>query len=303
VTIACLFHAVAVVAVRFAVRRRRNDLSRVESDIVLYTAALVPVFGPVIAWALPRPPQTEEEENAHAVFEKYSEHVRPDIPDYERTLFTGDYEKDLARELDAQSYHEVLRHGSTDQKRNALRRLAELGDPHHFQLIRNCLVDPSHEVRLYAYSELERSSRPFEETIAKSSKALDKKKDPVPALLDLARAYFAYAASGIQDEKMAAFYFRSAERYAADAGAKGCTEAQPARIRALALGRLGEYEEATGVLAALPPDAQAEAETCLVRAEIAFRQRDFRTARAEAERIGDGVEKPRWLSALTGKKR
>ena len=67
----------------------------------------------------------------------------------------------------------MLRDGTTDQKRNALRRLADLGQPVHFRLIRSCLLDPEHEVRLYAYSDLERAGRGYEEAIAKLSKAAE----------------------------------------------------------------------------------------------------------------------------------
>jgi hypothetical protein len=300
---ASALHVAAALLCRWAARLRRDDLSVVETDIVVWIALLVPVFGPVLGWAAPRPPATEDAENAHVVFEQYAEHVKPADAGYERTVFTGDFKRDLARELDVESYHEVLRHGETDQKRNALRRLAELGEPKHFDLIRSCLLDPSHEVRLYAYSELERAGRDYEEEIANRSRQLKKQPDNVEALLTLARTYHRYAASGILDPSMAAFYFRSAERYATQAQQHGADDPEAAFVRAAALGRLEEYEDAEACLQALPEPHQALPGCCLVRAEIAYRRRDFAKVREEAARfLETDAEPPPWLAAIGGKR-
>ena len=294
---AAALHLVAARLALSAARMRRPDLSRVEADAVIWTSVLVPLFGPTISWSAPLPPQAEEVENAHSVFERYSDLVKADTPDYERTLFTGDYDRDLARELDAESYNEVLRGGSIDQKRNALRRLAERGEAKHFALIRRCLLDPSHEVRLYAYSELERSGRIYEEEIAKRSRQLKQNPGEKEALLALARAHFEYAESGIHDEEMAAFYFRTAERYG------GRIEGpEAAWVRARALSRVGEFDAAQACLDGLTEAEWALPESCVARADIAFRRRDFATARAEAERLAEsGAEIPEWLRALEAK--
>jgi len=303
-----LLHALAVLASRRAAAIRRPDLGPVEGDLVLAAAALIPIFGPAAAWAMPFPVAVDAEgrevdredvENAHRVFERYAEHVKPDVPDYERTLFTGDYDKDLARELDAESYHEVLRHGNTDQKRNALRRLADLGEPRHFLLVRRCLLDPEHEVRLYAYSELERAGREYEQEIAARSRDLKKRPDDREALMALARAQFAYAESGIHDEEMAAFYFRVAMRYAIDAQRVSPGDPEPVWIEVRALSQIGDFEKAGARLETLTEEQQQRPESCEARADLAFRRRDYATARAEAGRIrAAGGEVPDWLQAL-----
>jgi tetratricopeptide (TPR) repeat protein len=297
--IAVALHLLAVQCAALAGRKRRPELSQVESDLILTVALLVPVFGPTLAWFLPLVEGGEEVENSHQVFERYAEHVKPHVPDYERSLFTGNYEKDIARELDAESYHEVLRHGSTDQKRNALRRLAGLGEPKHFELIRKCLLDPEHEVRLYAYNELERAGTAYEEEIAELTRALTREPEEGETFLALSRAYFEYAASGIHDDEMAAFYFRSAERYASQARAHGILGPEPVWLRAGALTRLGEFEDADRCLASLGEAEREQARSCLVRADLAFRRRDFATARTEARRIREaGEDLPEWLQAL-----
>jgi hypothetical protein len=275
----------------------------VESDLVLLTGFAVPVFGPIVAWTMPRPPEEEAPRNAHDVFTSYSDHVKPMTPDHERTLFTGDYDRDMARELDVESYHEVLAHGTTDQKRSALVRLAELGETKHFRLVRKCLLDPEHEVRLYAYSELERASRRFEEEIGQRARELQAHPEQGDAPLALARAYFDYAESGIHDDAMAAWYYRSAERYAAEGRRLLGDAPEPVWIQARALGRLGEFDRARALLLELSEGQQRLPESCLARAELAFARRDFLAARAELVRLREvGAEPPAWLQALEGRR-
>jgi hypothetical protein len=174
-----------------------------------------------------------------------------------------------------------------------------MGAPRHFDLVRRCLLDPEHEVRLYAYSELERCGRVFEEEIAKRSRELDKRPGKPDALLALARAQFAYADSGIHDSGMAAFYFRTAARFATQARAAAPNDPEPIWIEARALARLKEYEEAETCLERLTPEQQEMPETCIARADVAFRKRDFEAARAEAEKLrAQDAELPGWLAAL-----
>jgi len=304
--IALAAHLVAAGLSSRAATIRRDDLTTTEKDAVMWIAALVPMFGPPMAWAMPAPPMTEEEKeqteeviNAHDMFERYEEHVTPHRPDYERTLFTGDYGADVARELDAESYGEVLRNGGTDQKRNALRRLATLGEPRHFGQIRGCLLDPSHEVRLYAYSELEKASQVYEEEIAALSKKLAKRPKLIIPLLRLTEVQFEYAASGIHDEAMAAFYFKTVVRFARRAIEAGATGPEPVWFIARSLARMGEPGMALGELAKLPETERDLPESCLVRAAIRFRARKFDEAREEAYRIElAGGTLPPWLAAL-----
>ncbi|HEX5138526.1 MAG TPA: hypothetical protein VFY93_16250 [Planctomycetota bacterium] len=299
-----LLHVLAAFLGRAAARRRRPDLAQVESDLVLLAGIAIPLFGPLAAWSLPRPPASDAPENAHQVFTSYAAHVKPVVPDHERTLFTGVYEKDMARELDVESYHEVLVHGTTDQKRSALRRLAELGEAKHFRLIRQCLLDPEHEVRLYAYSELERASRRYEEEIAQRARELKEQAEGGEPLLAIARAYFDYAATGIHDEQMAAWYYRSAEQYAGVARRLLGDDPEPVWIQARSFGRLGDYDRARALLFELTEAQQGMAESCLARAELAYARRDFLAARAEAARLREtGAEPPPWLAALEGKRR
>lgn len=304
--VALLVHLLAARVAGHAAAVRRKDLNPTERDSVVWIAALVPMFGPALAWWIPTAPpppdedgEPEEVVNAHEMFERYEEQVQPHRPDYERTLFTGDYARDLARELDAESYVEVLRHGNTTQKRNALRRLATLGEPKHFAQIRGCLLDPSHEVRLYAYAELEKASRTYETEIARLSRRLGRRPRDAEALLGMARTHFRYAASGIHDTEMAAFYYQSVIRFAGRARDAGTEGPAATWLIASAAARNGDTERALAEIASLSPEEQEMEESCLVRAAIHFEARAFDLARSEAERIeAAGGSVPGWLQAL-----
>ncbi len=279
--------------------RRRGDISEAETDIVLTAAAFVPGFGPAIAWSLPRPTSAEAVENAHEVIERYHDHVKPVVPDYERSLFTGDPDKDLARKLDAESFREVLAHGDTDQKRSALFRLAELGAPHHIALIRDCLVDDDGEVRLYAYGELDRLTRVFEEEIGKSRRAVEAREADFEPRLRLSNAHFDLSASGVLDPRTASFHFRAAANEAQIARNLGPGELEPVLAEARAHARLGDLDAAANCLDEVPDALRGDASVCLARAEVAFSRRDFAGARIEAGALlMTETELPGWLQAI-----
>lgn len=294
-------HFAAAPLALWAALRRHPRASVVERDTVVLTALFLPVFGPALAWLFPRPPEEAEPVNAHAMFERYETHVRPRIPEYERTLFTGDHDRDLARELDAESYYEVLRHGKTDQKRNALRRLADLGERKHLELIRRCLRDPEHEVRLYAYAELERLAQVHDARISKAGREAASRPDDPAGPRDLADAHLAYAQSGILDEGMAAYHYQAAVRHAQRALDLDDPEPDAPLIAALALGELGRHAEALASLEQVPEAHRGLGKVRIVRARLAFRRRDFGAARAEAIALAQANEPmPDWLRAMTG---
>jgi len=293
-------HGIAVALCHFAARlRRRGDISGAETDIVLTAAAFVPGLGPGVAWALPRITAREAVENAHEVIENYRSHVKPMVPDYERTLFTGDRDRDLARKLDAESFREVLRHGDTDQKRSALFRLAELGAPHHIELIRDCLVDDDGEVRLYAYGELDRLTRVFEEEIGKSRRLVLANDEDVEARLRLSRAHFDLASSGVLDPRTASFHYRAAANEAQTAAIAAPGEVEPVLAEARAHAHLGDLESAECCVGTIAEEHLQEPEVCLVRAEVAFKRRDFAAARMEAGALLlTETPLPGWLQAI-----
>jgi hypothetical protein len=300
VPVGLAMHGAAVFLCLVAARmRRRGDISDAETDIVLTAAAFVPGLGPGIAWTLPRISSQEAVENAHQVIEAYRSHVKPLVPDWERSLFTGDRDRDLARKLDAESFREVLRHGDTDQKRSALFRLAELGAPHHIELIRDCLVDDDGEVRLYAYGELDRLTRVHEEEIGKSRRLVEADENDVEARLRLSRAHFELAASGVLDPRTASFHFRAAANEAQTAAMQVPGEIAPVLAEARAHAHLGDLDAAERCVGTIAEENLQAPEVCLVRAEVAFKRRDFDAARLEAGvLLLTETPLPGWLQAI-----
>jgi hypothetical protein len=298
--IGCFLHLVGgQLAVRAAGLRRKTPLTEVERDAILCLATFAPVVGPALAWRIPRRNAEKTIENAHEVVERYMSHVKPAVPEHERTLFTGDHDKDLARKLDMESFIEVLNHGETDQKRSALFRLAELGAPHHLALIRRCLEDDDQEVRLYAYGELERLTREHEMAIAEARKGEAEAPSCPEAKKDRSRAHAGLAGSGVLDGPTSGFHFRAAAMYAQQAQELAENDVEAVLLEAVAQARLGELELARECLDGLSEEHRERTDVALARAEVAFCMRDFGAARAAAGHlILFEEELPDWLAAL-----
>ncbi|MHC4470013.1 MAG: tetratricopeptide repeat protein [Planctomycetota bacterium] len=291
--------AAAALAMMSARMRHGAALTPVERDLVLVTALILPGVGPALAWNMLRKPDGTDVENAHEVVEQYLDYVKPRIPEYERTLFTGDFDKDLARKLDAVSYREVLAHGNIDQKRSALTRLAELGEPHHLGLIRRCLEDPEQEIRLYAYGELERLIKGRENAVAKARRATEKEPGDPAALVGLAHAHFELATSGLLDAATAHFHLGVAAEQAKKAQALEENDLQAVLLEALVYANMGDLDRAATRLEELPEELRETPEVSRVMGEVAFRSRDFSRARVEAGRLMMAREAlPGYLEAL-----
>ncbi len=295
-----LCHFTAVLPATFAARHRRGEpLAPAERDAMMLIAVLLPFMGPALSVGLPRKGRGEGVENSHQAMERYKNHVKPRIPEYERSLFTGNFDRDLARKLDLESYRDVLRHGGTDQKRSALVRLAELGQPHHLMLIRNCLEDDDQEVRLYAYGELERLVREHEDRVAGGRVRVREAPGDADSHLELAGAHFDLASSGVLDQATAGFHLRAAAGSAGDARKIDPESVEGATLEARSHAKIGEFAKAYDCLLSLPEEIRTMTEIHLTTAEIAFVDRDFAHAREEAEQLAErGVELPGWLEAL-----
>ncbi len=209
---------------------------------------------------------------------------------------------DLQRELAVNSYTQVVRHGSLEEKRNLLRRLAQLGTPRHVSIVRQFLFEDEPELRLCAYAELARIGQRHEHRIAELRRAAESC-PPGPgaatALAAFAAANRAYAQSGVLDDEMAKYWGDQAEQIAqrAIAADAECLAAQC--TLALTLADRGALDEAWRVVGAWPEQIAAEVE--IARAEVAFRRRDRANCRTAAQRITSaGAELPEWLRSVAG---
>lgn len=324
----CL-HALAVwVAVVGATRARGGQLRVAERDCVVIAATFLPAVGPLLAWTLPHRNAEDQTEDAHAAFERYLAHTKAEAPRWERTLFTGDVERDLARELDAQSFEEVFRYGPADQKRNAVRRLAELGTPEHLRQIRECLVDPDQEVRLFAHNELDKTLQRHQRALQLAQRSLDAAEksaagatdtsptEPTPAgggpdrasrlaraKLDLCRAHLAIGACGALDRQASAFHFRVAARSAALVGTALPVSLRARIVETRAYLAMGDLESAQASLEGLGTEIacapEDEADRRLTQAEVAYSLRQFDRVRSTAAALrASGEELPPWMEAL-----
>jgi hypothetical protein len=261
-----------------------------ECDLVLALALGVPGLGALSAFGVAaRAPRA----NAHAAFEEEAAEAAP-----------ARDPASLERELRVTSHAHVLRHGSLEEKRNLLRRIARIGSPRYLSLVRRFLGDAEPELRLCAYAELARLAQQYEERIARQrahAEALEAAGDraAAEALAELAATNHAYAQSGLLDAEMGAYWMQQAENWArrgmeVDAA---CRAGQ--RVLALVQAERGDLDGAAATMADWPEVVDAACE--FVRAEVAFRHRDLAACRASAQRLrAAGSPLPEWLAAAIG---
>ncbi len=274
---------------------------RVEGDVAALTALFVPLFGPCLAWLFPRRTASSVLD-AHAWFEQH-EHVHG--KGKLLAVAPSDAEAD-ALPHDVMSFSEVLRRGSIDHKRNALRNLAKRGTPRHLTMLRDTLYSDNVELRLCAYGEIQALSRVHENGLA----ALQRELDALPAgaaheaerhrlLTGAAAAHQAYAATGLLDPEMRRYHLQRGVRYAQEAWLADPQKWRIATVYARTLSDLGDHEHSLRAFSHLSQDDQLRPEVCLAQAEVAFRSRDFAAAKAAGDRLcQQRLALPDWLQAL-----
>ena len=323
---ALLFHLCASILSLVAARLSGVKGGR-DCDAVLMTALFVPLFGPALAWMMPV--QDDAEALAARVMLEQVESRLEQGADYARPLYQGDFEADLARQVNSVSYYEVLETGDLEQKRDALRKLARLGEPRHLALLMRTLEDPEQELRLCAYLELDRVRQRHERTIAKRQKAVEAWKaweqwladveqygeqgaaampamdeetarsDPEQLRTALARAHLDYAVSGCLDVTMRQFRLDCCLQVCAAALARDAWNDRVMVIEAQALCERGFPEEAELSLQRVSPEFRAHPALRSLLARICFERRDFAAAKKLGdEMLEDHMDPPPWLQAL-----
>ncbi|MFQ5506882.1 MAG: tetratricopeptide repeat protein [Planctomycetota bacterium] len=289
--------------------RSRGKLSPVEKDVVLISAVFIPVFGPALAWTIPVGDDRRLPSGSTEMLHKVEQDLQSTEQPYVPKLYSGDFEQDLSREINAMSYYEVLKNGDMDQKRNALRKLARMGEHKHLVMIKKFYHDPEPELRLCAYLEIDRLRIRHESKISELKKQLrecrvgrpihEGRKLEDDCLAELADAVREYGSCGILDENMADFQLRQALDIAAEALRKSPKNWRAALVKALIHKDLNELDDAEKSLADLPEESRQHPAIRMMRAKLCFSRRDFEGARREALALRDsGQEVPEWLAVL-----
>jgi hypothetical protein len=196
------------------------------------------------------------------------------------------------------SFAEILRHGSPDHKRDAVRMLAEVGDERHLRLLREVLVSETGELRLCAFVELDRATRRYTSRIEELRTQLQLRPDDPELVAPIAEAHRALVRSGLLDAEMERYHLRQASGFAQRAFS---TQPDPetSRVYARILCDQGEYQPAADCLADLDDDARDAYPTRVLRARIGLNRREFGVVRDEARAIARGGHKlPEWLAVF-----
>ena len=297
---AASFHVHAAILAVLAARSAGVRGGR-EFDAVLVTALLVPLFGPALAWMMPV--ASDEEADASRVMLEQVERNFGRCEAYAPPRFLGDFEADLAREVNSISYKEVLQTGDLEQKRDALRKLARLGQPQHMALLARMLADEDSELRRCAYLELDAGRRPHERRIVEVVEALrssvDDQRDEIALRAELAELNLAYACSGSLDATMRGFRLDACLEQCAIVEAQAPGHIRGTVLRARALCERRELVEAEAVLATLCDELWSHPSVRVLRARIRFDMRDFKAAKAIGfDMLRQHMDLPAWLLAL-----
>lgn len=208
----------------------------------------------------------------------HAQFLEPEEPRPERSPFTGEFEHDIEVLTDAESYSAILEFGTPDHKRSALRRLADLGEPQHIRLLRQCLGAQDPEIRLFAYGQLEGIEQRLCEALDAARIDFEERPGDPALRAAYADAHAALASCGALDDAMSAWH-----------------DAEAGRIRSGLTDAPAAQGDAGG-------DGAGDAPAPLLRtqAEEAFARRDFdRVREIAAELVRRGEELPGWLDYVT----
>jgi len=189
-------------------RRARSQTKRGLARVLTFC---IPVVGAALSWSIRNhhAGTRKQEQERLAAFHKEYLDAPGDLPVPDP--FTGAFDVDVARIADAESFSAILEFGTTDHKRNALARLAALGEPKHMRLLRACLLSPDTEVRLFAHAQLDG----MDHHLAGKLEAARADFEAQPSRADLRLAYgeahAAMASSGVFDDETSAWHRREAE--------------------------------------------------------------------------------------------
>lgn len=285
VGVAVALHVVASVFCALTAERSAQTYR----DALFLGALAVPLLGPMVAWILPSRPRAGVA-NAHAFFENYEADIHGEVELEER---------DPESRTRTMSFHEVLRYGTLDHRRNALRKLAERGQPMHLQLLRRCLSNPDMELRLGAFTELDRLLHGWEERLSALQAAVEETPGDPERRAALSRAHREYAASGLLDEDTARFQLGQAARACDLETAPAAKQTDLAVERAMVFAEVGDLERAALALREVDAVDVDEPRVCIARARIAFLTRRFGDVRREVDSLrSSAAEVPRWMDEL-----
>ena len=281
--------------------RVRGPMPSAEFDALVAVAFFIPIFGPGLAWTIPlgarRTGVAEADEMLAAVDERLDQAFVPSI-------FKGDFEVDLSRQVNTVSYQQVLAEGDLEQRRDVIRKLARLGEPKHFEMLKTFLVDPETEIRLCAYLELDRIRQGYEKEIAEKREAVDEAREDNDASMlvklgELAEVQRAYGASGVLDGTMATFRLSQSVEACDEVLSHDPANPRALIVRSRACAELGRLDDAEEGLNALPIEIARHPAIELFHARICYLRRDFDAARECADRLVDAeIEIPAWLEVI-----
>ncbi len=172
----------------------------------------VPLIGALLALVGRRSLGTRFAEAGHTLRQFHDEVLESHDMRPRRSLFTGQPDRDLAAMCDAESFAAILEHGTPDHKRNALRKLAKLGQPKHMALLRRCLTLPDAEVALFAHAQITQAEDQYLARIHACTQSLGERPGDLQVQAELSDAHRSLATSGVLDSRSARWHMEESLR-------------------------------------------------------------------------------------------
>lgn len=214
-----------------------------------------------------------------------------DMDDSSETGGAGTLDQRVWRELNVQSYMDIMRGPDRNLKKSLIGKILSEWTPNSVALLRQALEDEEYEIRSYACTALTEIENRINESILRRRRDLEAGSGDVASLLDLVAAYLDYAQSGLLDRASASHYAGMARDLLNRIDDDGVPEGRLRQVLILSgqLARLTDdgpterdaYEQ---LLSRWPDDREALLHKCA----LDFRQRRLADLRHSATALLDG---------------
>jgi tetratricopeptide (TPR) repeat protein len=192
-----------------------NQNPGLEFWLYLALSIFIPVYGAVgclfVAWY-----RLLHHDKGQTV-DDYTDYIS--LKNYEDTISSGSVDEMIHRELEIQSYIDIIRGPNLALKKALIGKIIDEYEwtPHAVELLKTALDDEEYEIRSYASTALSEVEDRINQHIRKLEENLGRDQENTTLKLKLARSYLDYVKLGLLDDGSADRYLKSAGNMLDDA--------------------------------------------------------------------------------------
>ncbi|MFC1537524.1 hypothetical protein ACFL4P_01720 [Gemmatimonadota bacterium] len=192
-----------------------NQNPGLEFWLYLALAVFIPFYGAVgcllVAWYRGLHPDSGQ------TVDEYAEYIH--LESREETISSGSVDEMIHRELEIQSYIDIIRGPNLALKKALIGKIIDEYEwtPHAVELLKTALNDEDYEIRSYASTAMSEVEDRINQHIRKLEENLGSDLENTTLKLKLAQSYLDYVKLGLLDDSSADRYLKSAGNMLADA--------------------------------------------------------------------------------------